>query len=55
MKAWEDRLYKFKTKRVSFKKYGEVNSFGSRYKKGNFAIQNTDFQSKPSKIDNVYT
>ena len=37
MKAWEDRLYKFKTKRVSFKDYGEINSFGCRYHKGNFA------------------
>lgn len=37
MKAWEDRLYKFKSKRVSFKDYGEINSFGCRYHKGNFA------------------
>lgn len=37
MKAWEDRLYKFKSKRVSFKDYGEINSFGSRNKKGNIA------------------
>lgn len=37
MKAWEDRLYKPKSKRVSFKDYGEINSFGSRNKKGNFA------------------
>lgn len=37
MKAWEYRLYKFKTKRVSFKDYGEINSFGCRYHKGNFA------------------
>ena len=33
MKAWEDRLYKYKAKRVSFKDYGEINSFGSRFKK----------------------
>ena len=37
MKAWYDRLYKFKTKRVSFKDYGEINSFGCRLNKGNFA------------------
>lgn len=37
MKAWEDRLYKFKSKRVSIKDYGEINSFGCRYHKGNFA------------------
>ena len=37
MKAWEDRLYKPKSKRVSFKDYGEINSFGSRNKNGNFA------------------
>lgn len=37
MKAWEDRLYKPKANRVSFKTYGEINSFGCRYHKGNFA------------------
>lgn len=37
MKAWEDRLYKSKTKRVSFKEYGEINSFGCRHHKGKFA------------------
>ena len=37
MKAWEDRLYKYKTKRVSFKGYGAINSLGCRYHKGNFA------------------
>jgi len=37
MKAWEDRLYKFKARRVSFEDYGEINSFGCRYHKGNFA------------------
>ena len=37
MKAWEKRLYDPKSSRVSFKDYGGVNSFGSRYKKGNFA------------------
>ena len=37
MKAWEDRLYKFKSKRVSFKDYGDINSFGCRYHKGTFA------------------
>ena len=33
MKAWEKRLYDPRSSRVSFKDYGEVNSFGSRYKK----------------------
>lgn len=37
MKAWEARLYKFKARRVSFKDYGEINSFGCRLNKGNFA------------------
>ena len=37
MKAWEDRLYKFKARRISFKDYGEINSFGCRLNKGNFA------------------
>ena len=37
MKAWYDHLYKFKTKHVSFKDYGEINSFGCRYNKGVFA------------------
>lgn len=36
MKAWEDRLYKPKSKRVSFKDYCDINSFGSRNKKGYF-------------------
>ena len=36
MKAWEYRLYKPKSKRVSFKEYGEINSFGSRKKNGIF-------------------
>ena len=35
MKAWEDRLYDFKTKRISKKEYGDINSFVSRYKKNN--------------------
>ena len=33
MKAWEKRLYDPQSSHVSFKKYGDVNSFGSRYKK----------------------
>ena len=33
MGAWEKRLYDPKSSHVSFKKYGDVNSFGSRYKK----------------------
>ena len=33
MKAWSDRLYKPKAHRISFREYGEVNSFGSRFKK----------------------
>jgi len=37
MKAWEKRLYDHSSSRVSFKDYGDINSFGSRYKKGNFA------------------
>ncbi len=37
MKAWETRLYVPKSSHISFREYGEVNSFGSRYKKGNFA------------------
>ncbi len=37
MKAWEDRLYKYKSKRVSFKDYGEINSLGCRNHKGTFA------------------
>ena len=30
--AWEKRLYDFRTKRISFKKYGEIDSFSSRRK-----------------------
>ena len=30
--AWEKKLYDFKAKRVSFKKYGELDSFSSRRK-----------------------
>ena len=30
--AWDKKLYDFKTKRVSFKKYGELDSFSSRRK-----------------------
>lgn len=37
MSAWEKRLYNPKSSRVSFKKYGDINSFGCRYHKGNFA------------------
>ncbi len=37
MSAWEKRLYDSKSSRVSFKKYGDINSFGCRYHKGNFA------------------
>ncbi|MBP3213569.1 MAG: hypothetical protein J6M19_01825 [Bacteroidaceae bacterium] len=33
MRAWGKRLYDPKSSHVSFKKYGDVNSFGSRYKK----------------------
>ena len=32
MKAWEDRLYDFKSKRISKKEYGDVNSLVSRIK-----------------------
>ena len=37
MSAWEKRLYNPKASRVSFKEYGDINSFGCRYHKGNFA------------------
>ena len=37
MKAWETRLYVPKSSRISFREYGDVNSLGSRYHKGNFA------------------
>ena len=37
MKAWETRLYVPKSSRISFREFGDINSFGSRYKKGNFA------------------
>ena len=30
--AWEKKLYDFKAKRISFKKYGELDSFSSRRK-----------------------
>ncbi len=33
LRAWEKRLYDPKSSRVSFKEYGDINSFGSRYKK----------------------
>lgn len=33
MRAWGDRIYNSKSKHISFKKYGEVNSLVSRYKK----------------------
>ena len=33
MQAWGKRLYDPKASRVSFKEYGDINSFGSRYKK----------------------
>ena len=33
MQAWGKRLYDPKASRVSFKKYGDVNSLGTRYKK----------------------
>lgn len=32
MKAWENRLYNFKSKRISKKEYGDINSFVSRIK-----------------------
>ena len=37
MSAWGKRLYDPKASRVSFKEYGDINSFGCRYHKGNFA------------------
>ncbi len=37
MSAWGKRLYTPKASRVSFKEYGDINSFGCRYHKGNFA------------------
>ena len=37
MSAWGKRLYDPKASRVSFKDYGDINSFGCRYHKGNFA------------------
>ena len=37
MSAWGKRLYDPKASRISFKEYGDINSFGSRYHKGNFA------------------
>jgi hypothetical protein len=37
MQAWEKRIYDPKSSRVSFKKYGDINSFGSRCKNGSFA------------------
>ena len=37
MKAWETRLYEKRSSRISFKKYGDINSLGSRSKNGHFA------------------
>lgn len=37
MSAWGKRLYDPKASRVSFKEYGDINSLGCRYHKGNFA------------------
>ena len=36
MQAWEKRIYEPKSSRVSFKEFGDINSFGSRYRGGNF-------------------
>ena len=41
--AWRKRLYDFKSSRVSFKRYGDINSFGCRYKKTNNKIYFTGF------------
>lgn len=37
MSAWGRRLFDPKSSRISFKEYGDINSFGCRYHKGNFA------------------
>ena len=37
MQTWKKRIYEPKSSRVSFKEFGDINSFGSRCKKGNFA------------------
>lgn len=37
MMAWGKRLFNPKASRISFKDYGDINSFGCRYHKGNFA------------------
>lgn len=36
MQAWEKCIYEPKSSRVSFKEYGDINSFGSRCNGGNF-------------------
>lgn len=37
MSAWGKRLYDAKSSRISFKEYGDINSMGCRYHKGNFS------------------
>lgn len=43
MKAWEDRLYKFKAKHISKREYGDVNSFSTRIKKSDDKISYPGF------------
>lgn len=43
MKAWEDRLYKFKAKHISRKEYGDVNSLYTRLKKTDGKIRYPGF------------
>ena len=43
MKAWEDRLYKFKAKHISKREYGDVNSFSTRIKKSDNKISYPGF------------
>ena len=46
MGAWEKKLYDVKASRISFREYGEINSFGCRYHKGNFAGFTIDLENR---------